>query len=105
MAIMKKHNFWTILLLIAFSFSISHAFVIETKEADHCSVQEYIQEFSQSSDCCDVCDVHHMFHMSYIIVDTIFSMNFDSLSLTPIYNPDHYNGSYTSSSFRPPIAI
>lgn len=102
---MKKSKVWAILLLIAFSFSISHAYVIEVNEIGHCSVQEYVQEFSQSNDCDDLCDVHHMFHMSYITVDTIFSMDFDTLSFTPIYNPDHYNGDYNPSSFRPPIAI
>ena len=102
---MKKHNFWTILLLLAFSFSIAHAFVIEANEADHCSVQEYVQEFSQSNDCGDVCEIHHMFHMSYITVDTNFSIDFETVKLTPIYNANHYNGSYTSYSFRPPIAI
>ena len=101
---MKKHNLWTILLLFSFSFSIVHAFVIEANEIEHCSVQEYVQEFSQSNDCGDVCDIHHMFHMSYITVNALSPMEFDTLSFTPIYSPRFYIGHNPPSTFRPPIA-
>lgn len=101
---MKKHNFWTILLLISFSFSIAHAFVIESNEVSHCTIQEYVQEFSQSNDCGDLCDIRHMFHISFILPDNSLIIQFDNRLIPYPYFHQDYKGNFSFSSFRPPIA-
>lgn len=101
---MKKHNFWTILLLISFSFSIAHAFVIESNEVSHCTIQEYVQEFSQSNDCGDLCDVCHMFHISFILPIQTQLSEFESPIFVPVYNLGYYISHNPPSTFRPPIA-
>jgi hypothetical protein len=102
---MKKHNFWTILLLISFSFSIAHAFVIESNEVSHCTIQEYVQEFSQSNDCGDLCDIRHMFHISFILPDNSLIIQFDNPLIPYPYFHQDYTGDFAFSSLRPPIAV
>lgn len=101
---MKKHNFWTILLLLSFSFSIVHAFVIEANIVEHCAVQDYVQEFSQSTDCGDLCDVRHMFHISFVLPIQTKLSEFERPIFVPVYNLEYYLSYNPPSNFRPPIA-
>lgn len=101
---MKKRNFWTILLLLSFSFSIVNDFVIENNEKDHCSIQQYVQEFSQPTHCGDLCDIRYMFHISFILPAQTQLVTFESHTFAPIYNSEYYISHNPPSTFRPPIA-
>lgn len=101
---MKKNTFWTVLLLLSFSFSMVHAFVIEANEVDHCTAQEYVQEFSQSNNCGDLCDLRHMFYQSFTIVNTTILFDYNDHSDTPVYIEKNYLFQLNPLSFRPPIA-
>lgn len=82
-----------------------NAFIIETNKKGHCSIQEYVQEFSQSNDCGDLCDIRHMFHISFILPIQIQLVEFDSHTFTPIYHSEDYISHNLPSTFRPPITI
>jgi hypothetical protein len=101
---MKKRNFWTILLLLSFSFSIVNAFVIESNEKGHCSIQQYVQEFSQPTHCGDSCDIRYMFHISFILPAQTQLVECESHTFAPIYNSEYYISHNPPSNFRPPIA-
>lgn len=101
---MKKHTIWTVLLLISMSFSMLNAFIIETNEKGHCSIQEYVQEFSQSNDCGDLCDIRHMFYISFILPDNSLIIQFDNRLIPYPYFHQEYTGNFALTSFRPPIA-
>ncbi|MDD5160750.1 MAG: hypothetical protein PHI47_11900 [Sulfuricurvum sp.] len=101
---MKKRNFWTILLLLSFSFSIVNDFVIEANEKDHCSIQQYVQEFSQPTHCGDLCDIRYMFHISFILPAQTQLVEFESHTFASIYNSEYYISHNPPSNFRPPIA-
>lgn len=100
---MIKNTFWTVLLLISFGFSIVNAFVIEAHEVDQCTVQEYVQEFSQSNNCGDLCDLRHMFYQSFIITHNVIVVDYDIQVDTPTHIEKNYHFSLNPLSFRPPI--
>lgn len=101
---MKKRNLWTILLLVSISFSVLNGFVIEANETDHCTVQEYVQEFSQSNQCGDLCDLRHMFYIGFILPDNRLIFVSDSSFLPTRYFQYSTVSDFISPAFRPPIA-
>lgn len=101
---MKKRNFWTILLLISISFSIVNSFVIEANEKDHCTIQEYVQEFSQPTHCGDLCDIRYMFHISFILPASTPIIKFDHHVTSPYFEKQFSSNEYVPFAFRPPIA-
>ena len=101
-----------LLLLVVMSFSIAHGVVLDThNEESHCSVQEYVAEFSapihqdeaQHEHENDSCDSHYMFHVSFLLPDTfsLFEMNEEVFVTQTQPSTNHY--SYNKNSFRPPI--
>lgn len=100
---MKKHKIWTVLLLISMSFSMLNAFLIETNEKDHCTIQEYVQEFSQPTHCGDLCDIRYMFHISFILPEHPGLHPYDNSQIhTLIYPNKHYQSVLILPAYRPP---
>jgi len=58
---------WIILLLVSFSFSITHAFIFNHSHESHCDVHEYIEEITSLSSHGDTCDFHAEFHKTFVI--------------------------------------
>ena len=99
-----------LLLLVVISFSIAHGVVLDRHADEHCSIQEYVAEFStpdvHRGDIeheKDGCDSHYMFHISFLLPDTfsIFEMNQEEFVSQMQPSTNHY--SYNKNSFRPPI--
>ena len=97
-------------LLVVMSFSIAHGVVLDQHVDEHCSIQEYVAEFStpdvhhdEHEHENDACDSHYMFHISFLLPDvfSLFEMN-QELFVSPLQlSTNHY--SYKKNSFRPPI--
>lgn len=81
-----------------------NAFVVDANETDHCTVQEYVQEFSQPTHCGDLCDIRYMFHVSFILPAQTQLVEFESHTFALIYNSENYISHNHPSNFRPPIA-
>jgi hypothetical protein len=99
-----------LLLLFVMSFSIAHGVVFDEHEDSHCSVKEYVAEFSvpiyhdeTHHDKSDICDTHFMFHVSFLLPSnfSLFELNQSNFraSFQDLYAPF----SYINNSFRPPI--
>lgn len=101
---MVKNKFLIALLLISMSFSMLNAFVIDANEIEHCSAQEYVQEFSQSHHCGDLCDVRYMFHISFILPVHAQIIALDNRVIPLLCTQKDWISDYTFSTFRPPIA-
>ena len=101
-----------LLLLVVMSFSIAHGVVIDTHdEESHCSVQEYVAEFSapiHDDDLheheSDTCDSHYMFHISFLLPQnfSLFELTRTDVIAQPTFLA--YPFLNTENSFRPPIA-
>jgi len=102
-----------LLLLVVMSFSIAHGVVLEDDyESNHCSIQEYVAEFSlphEHSDshekryANDSCKTHYMFHLSFLLPD-IFSLSHmieEEFTTSLQASINHY--AYQDNTFRPPI--
>lgn len=100
---MIKNKVLTALLLISMSFSILNDFVIEANEAEHCSIQGYVQEFSQSNHCGDLCDVRYMFHISFILPVQSQIMVVDNGITPAIHVQQDWSREYIFLTLRPPI--
>ncbi len=98
-----------LILLIAISFSIAHGVVLDTHQDEHCSVQEYVAEFSQPINHDidehegDICNSHFMLHLSFLIPSSFSLLEVDRVeNIEPFYTHlNHYY--YQEKTFRPPI--
>ena len=98
-----------LILLIAISFSVAHGVVLDIHQDEHCSVQEYVAEFSQpinhdmDEHAGDLCNSHFMLHISFLIPTSFSLLEIDKFrSIEPFYahlNVYHYQ----ENTFRPPI--
>jgi hypothetical protein len=95
-------------LLVVMSFSIAHGVVLDRHADDHCSIQEYVEEFSMpdvhhDEHETDSCDTHYMFHVSFLLPDTfsLFEISQEVFVLPPLFSKNNF--SYQKNSFRPPI--
>jgi len=105
-----------LLLLVVMFFSIAHGVVLEDDLATHCSVQEYVAEFSAPSTSIEhydkhhedhdneLCETHFMFHISFLLPQnfSLFETAKEKNHLTSslLINLSHYK----NNTFRPPIA-
>ena len=99
-----------LILLIAISFSITHGVVLDTHQDEHCSVQEYVTEFSQPIEHDmekhqgDLCNTHFMLHISFLLPRTFSLLEIEELD-SSIFSFISFNPYfYKENSFRPPIA-
>lgn len=100
-----KLKFIQILLLLAMTFNIAHAYIIAAE--DHCShetVSEYVGEMTQSQECDDLCDIHHLFHMTAIMTPAVlFFMDVYEIE-QPIATLLNYHPPFKETENKPPIA-
>jgi len=99
-----------LLLLVVMSFSIAHGVVLDRHADEHCSIQEYVAEFSTpdvhhnaNEHENDSCDSHYMFHISFLLPNafSLFEMNQEEFIYHTHPLTNHYI--YNKNSFRPPI--
>jgi len=98
-----------LLLLVVIFFSVAHGVVLQDDLAEHCSIQEYVGEFSAPIEHDDnhdneLCETHFMFHISFLLPQN-FSLfetakEKNHLSSSLLINLSHYK----NNTFRPPIA-
>ncbi len=98
-----------LLLLIVMFFSITHGVVLQDEFAEHCSVSEYIDEFSHPIDQHDehdskICETHFMFHISFLLPDRLPLVEAYSFNSSIEYKLHLNDVSYKDNTFRPPIA-
>ena len=97
------------ILLIAISFSIAHGVVLDTHQDEHCSVKEFVAEFSQpiqhdlDEHKGDLCNTHFMLHISFLLPTSFSLLTMEKTkNIELFYAPlNHY--AYKENSFRPPI--
>ena len=98
-----------LLLLVVMSFSIAHGVVLQDDFAKHCSVAEYVDEFSHPADHHDehdseLCESHFIFHISFLLPDRLTLLEAYSFN-SPIEYTLHLNDvSSKNNTFRPPIS-
>jgi len=102
-----------LLLLVVMSFSIAHGVVLEDDyESNHCSIQEYVAEFSlphehgdshEKKYAHDSCETHYMFHLSFLLPDmfSLSPMIEEEFTTSLEVSINHY--AYQDNTFRPPI--
>ena len=97
------------ILLIAISFSIAHGVVLDIHQDDHCSIKEFVAEFSQpiqhelDEHDGDLCNTHFMLHVSFLLPSSFSLLTINSVeNIEPSYTPFHPYA-YKENSFRPPI--
>ncbi len=95
-------------LLVVMSFSIAHGVVLDQHADEHCSIQEYVAEFSMfdihhDEHENDACDSHCMFHISFLLPDTLslYEMQQEVFVLPLLSSENHFL--YQKNTFRPPI--
>lgn len=101
-----------LLLLVVMSFSIAHGVVLDThEEENHCSVQEYVAEFSapihddeMHEHENDTCDSHYIFHISFLLPENFSLFEVEIKTLTLELLPLVYPTINPNNNFRPPIA-
>jgi hypothetical protein len=97
-------------LLIVISFSVAHGVVLDTHQDEHCSVQEYVAEFSHpiSHDIeehdGDLCNSHFLLHISFLLPSIFSLVEVEKVAyIQPFHSKlNHYN--YHKNTFRPPIS-
>ena len=106
------NKFTHLLLLVVMFFSITHELVFDGHEESHCSVQEYVAEFSapihhdqldEHEHENDFCDSHFMFHISFLLPQnfSLFEISQSNIIFQSTFLP--YPFLNTENSFRPPI--
>ena len=105
---MKKNRILTLLLLIAFSFQITHAFVVDMFETHEHIASEYVEEFSHLNDSdasSDICDIHAAFHIAFLVPSNTSLLERKKTSETPLLFSKSYTFYTYETSIRPPITL
>ena len=97
-----------ILLLFVLSFSIAHGVVLDRHQDEHCSLQEYVAEFSQAIEHHDehkgdMCDSHFMFHIVYLVPTNYTLLEISNENFIREFYLLSSPYFYQKNSFRPPI--
>ena len=99
----------SLLLLVVMSFSIAHGVVLDIHEEDHCSVQEFVAEFSHpiqhdiEEHEGDLCNSHFMLHLSFILPQNFFLFEILQDNSNLFIKKYPKSCSHVNNSFRPPI--
>jgi len=104
--IMNSKKIWSLLLLLAISFSISHDYTFSALDKHSSSIETYLGEFSHviSNKHADkLCDIHFEYHTQYIFEQNTIS--FSQIEYKPLfaYEKIFYSLNYFNF-FKPPIA-
>lgn len=99
-----KKKFIQLLLLCSLFFNITHASIIAIEDECHQeSVQEYVLEQSESTECGDLCDIHHYFHFVAILDTQSIIWNKSYVQESLIHKNNHYTLLFTKTIIKPPI--
>ena len=104
---MKK--FINLILLIAISFSIAHGVVLDTHQDEHCSIKEYVAEFSEpvyheiEAHEGDLCNTHFMLHISFILPTSFSLLTMKKIKKRELLYSSLNHYAYKENTFRPPI--
>ncbi|MCK5854722.1 MAG: hypothetical protein KAG56_05835 [Sulfurovaceae bacterium] len=96
-------------LLVVMTFSITHEIVLDTHDDNHCSLPEYLAEFSAPDvhDSYehqeDVCDTHFIFHISFLMPENFILSEISYLETTPTTTILTHTFTPLNNTFRPPI--
>jgi hypothetical protein len=99
-----------IILFIAISFSIAHGVVLDTHQDEHCSIKEFVTEFSEpisheiDEHKGDLCNTHFMLHISYLIPNKFYLCEIDDNEYVAPSKLLSYYYQNLDNTFRPPIA-
>jgi len=96
-------------LLTVMLFSIAHGVVLRDDFDDHCSLQEYVTEFSQPIEHHDehkgdLCETHFMFHLSFLLPESVVFFTNRSIESQIVYELHLNDAYYHENTFRPPIS-
>jgi hypothetical protein len=99
----------SLILLIAISFSIAHGVVLDTHQDNHCSVQEFAEEFSHpiqhdiDDHDGDLCNTHFMLHISFLVPTSFSLLEVEQVEqiISGYLHLNDYH--YQENTFRPPI--
>lgn len=103
---MNSKNIWSLLLLIAMSFSLVHDYTFVSLDNDKHSVQEYISELTTHSSNKDGFkhDIHSEYHNLYLCpTNTLLFSNTEKVESTFQYNEIFLSWNYFNF-YKPPIA-
>ena len=98
----------TFLLLLAMSFQVLHAFVIDALDTHSCAVSEYVTEFSQSINDDfhgDICNIHSEFHNPFLLPQEIKISNKINISEEPFTTFSSYEFPPYDTTVKPPINL
>jgi hypothetical protein len=99
----------SLLLLVVMSFSIAHGVVLDIHEENHCSVQEFVAEFSHpiqhdiEEHEGDLCNSHFMLHLTFILPSNFLLSEILKNEFILLFKKDTNSYSHVNNSFRPPI--
>ncbi len=105
---MKKNRLLIFLLLLAMSFQVLHAFVIDALDTHSCKVSEYVIEFSQpiSDDITgDICNIHSSFHNVFLLPNWVQTVSKINISQKPFTTCFSYEFSPYNKIVKPPINL
>ena len=98
-----------LLLLFVMSFSIAHGVVVDVHPSEHCSVQEFVAEFSHpiqhdiDEHKGDLCNSHFMLHLSFILPPNFLLSEISKSNVRLLFTTPIKKYLYINNSFRPPI--
>jgi len=102
---MKQNKLLTILLLLAMSLQVLHAFAIDALDTHACEVSEYVVEFSHpiNDDITgDICNIHSEFHSAFLIPENVVIPKETQASENPNSFIKIYEYSSNQNLLRPP---
>ncbi len=103
-----KKKILTFVLLLAMSFQVVHAFVIDALDTHACEVSEYVVEFSQpiSDDISgDICNIHSEFHNTFLVPPQMFLSHKITISEKPFSKLLSYEYISYDYTVKPPINL
>jgi len=98
-----------LLLLVVMSFSITHGVVFDMHEDEHCSVQEFVAEFSHpiqhdlNEHDGDLCNSHFMLHLPFLLPSYFTLAELSPQYLLYQFKLPISTYSHVNNTFRPPI--
>ena len=99
---MKSQKIWSVFLLIALSFSISHDTAFNLLHDDACVATEYKVELEADH---QLGDIHDHYHVNYIL-PTPFTLAVQTYKETqPLFNFKNYLFKASKDLLRPPTFV
>ena len=100
---MKNKSLVTFALLFVMGFSLIHEYIYVSLDEDHCTITEYVMEFSASNNHGDICDIHFEYHQSFLMPQSLPFPQNNKLSSKLISQNEHYKNNNIHTFLKPPI--